>query len=88
MALGKCPECAGSVSTTASACPHCGNTRFWVTTGKQLKVVCSTCKGSRKFGTYHDIQCPCHTGWVYVYEEEDLRDGSLRAGQRLWWKQE
>jgi len=24
MALIKCPECSGTVSTTASACPHCG----------------------------------------------------------------
>jgi predicted nucleic acid-binding Zn-ribbon protein len=26
MALMKCPECGGDVSTTAKACPHCGST--------------------------------------------------------------
>lgn len=40
MALGKCPECAGRVSTTAIACPHCGNTAFVGPTGKSVAEKC------------------------------------------------
>ena len=88
MALGKCPECAGSVSTTAEACPHCGNTKFWVATGNRLEVQCSFCKGRGTwhvgdgFGTRPCDECNT-TGRVSVDQEKDLRDGSLRDGYQL-----
>jgi len=30
MALEKCDECGGQVSTEARVCPHCGGIRSWV----------------------------------------------------------
>lgn len=82
MALGKCPECAGSVSTTAIACPHCGNTTFLVPTRKSVAQKCSWCHGS---GTdYMDawrFSCTrCRgTGQQQWVELKDLRDGSLSS---------
>lgn len=81
MALGKCPECDGIVSTTASACPHCGNTNFSVPTGKWAAQKCSDCNGSGRCGPVDEtILCGLclGTGQRRLSEMKDLRDGSLR----------
>ena len=52
MALGKCPECVGIVSTTAKACPHCGSTAFLVRTGRRVLGRCRYCDGSGKNELY------------------------------------
>jgi hypothetical protein len=86
MALGKCPECAGSVSTTAKVCPHCGNTKFEGATGRRIKVGCKYCSatGSRThgdpetgFSTYTCDQCK-GSGQLELVEFKDLRDNSPR----------
>ena len=43
MALKKCPDCAGSVSDQASACPHCGRPMF---INKTRETTCEHCKGT------------------------------------------
>jgi len=76
MALGKCPDCDGKVSTTATVCPHCGNTQFDVRTGRLVDVVCFICNG-----TPREKACGlCHgSGQHEVPEWKDLRDDSLFA---------
>lgn len=97
MALGKCPECAGAVSSTATACPHCGNTKFFAPTGRTIKVRCPDCvwldgpnatemlQNRMLFGDDNPLACSkCHkTREVEVSEMEDLRDGSLHSGPQI-----
>lgn len=48
--LGKCPTCKGAVSTSADACPHCGERYFFEKTfydGKK-KIDFSICGGDVK----------------------------------------
>jgi Zn finger protein HypA/HybF involved in hydrogenase expression len=89
MALGKCPECAGAVSTTATSCPHCGNTKFQVPSGRFVKQRCRQCLGAK----YNPVDyggkgeaCPkCSgTGEQPVAEVKDLRDGSLHVPPDVW----
>jgi len=76
MSLGKCPECDGKVSTTADACPHCGNVRFRVPTGKTFGERCNWCAGlSRGMSC---IICK-GTGQVQHAEVRDLRDDSIHV---------
>jgi hypothetical protein len=93
MAPGTCPECSGKVSTTADACPHCGNTRFLVSTGRFISKVCGRCGGSHVLKStdpflldfhkrYPDTFWPNCTlcdwrGYQLIELFEDLRDGSI-----------
>jgi hypothetical protein len=80
MALSKCPECNGQVSTTAKSCPHCGNTQFTAPTGRRVRVTCCRCKGLGEHDYGHEyIDCRrCHsTGLVDVPEYKNLLEGSL-----------
>jgi hypothetical protein len=89
MALGACPECAGKVSTNADSCPHCGNMRFRVNTGRVVDKICTLCDGSgyrerpRSFDSQFDhllpskVRCGCSAGHWWCKEFKDLRDGSL-----------
>ncbi len=45
MALSKCSDCGGSVSTLADACPHCGCPK---TTSVAVYKICDHCKGEGK----------------------------------------
>jgi hypothetical protein len=76
MALGKCPECDGNVSTTAEACPHCGNVKFRVPTGKTFGERCNWCAGLSRV-----TSCPICKGarQVQRVEVRDLRDGSIHV---------
>jgi predicted amidophosphoribosyltransferase len=42
--LGVCPTCKGKVSTSARACPHCGEEDFYEV--KRRTVKCEACKGT------------------------------------------
>jgi len=89
MAMGRCPECTASVSTTATACPHCGNTKFLVPTGKLITQTCNRC-GGRKIlfreppyspsagSTYNCDRCH-GIGQQQLAELKDLRDGSFHV---------
>lgn len=91
MALGTCPDCGGVVSTTASSCPHCGNTKFSVPTGRKVKIQC-WCSSKLFSGDLHGYVFqkierdrfgphPCSdcndTSYMEVDELRDVRDGSL-----------
>lgn len=43
-ALGRCPTCSGAVSTTAVACPHCGEREF--SSYGSYESRCGVCAGS------------------------------------------
>ncbi len=86
MALGKCPECAGSLSSTAKTCPHCGNTRFTAPTGNTRKGRCPSCEGAGvtwyeadSYPMSHYSTCDnCKsTGAIDLVESKNLVDGSL-----------
>jgi predicted RNA-binding Zn-ribbon protein involved in translation (DUF1610 family) len=86
MALGKCPECDGQLSTSALSCPHCGNTSFVRSTDLTKKARCPDCQG---FGIkwYESDSAPlshyslcdfCQaTGEVDLVEWKNDVDGSL-----------
>jgi hypothetical protein len=86
MALSKCPECGGLVSSTASACPHCGNRAFSFLTGNQFKVNCRYCKGKGSTTNLYEETRRCYqclgTGCVLVGEWRDSRDGSSRLEEQ------
>jgi hypothetical protein len=91
MALGTCPECAGKVSTTADACPHCGNTHFRVDTGKFLYRPCPSCGGSGYIYSKPSHEChetiwegqifPCHQSHFILREDCWCFGGRMRVEQ-------
>ena len=89
MALGKCPECDGMVSSTAASCPHCGNTKFRVPTGRKVTVPCPNCEWKYSLPVSEIVEMsrfgrdPWECSWCnktrkFIETElKDLRDDSL-----------
>jgi hypothetical protein len=75
MALGTCPECDHSVASSASSCPNCGNTEFYVKTGYRIRYLCSGCKGSGKKNGNTCRSCD-GTGLSYYDQTYDSRNPS------------
>lgn len=78
--LGNCPTCKREVSTSASSCPHCGETVF----GKKVFdkdtpiVECGHCKNGRYIdGDGDSLGCSvcAGSGAVYKCKIIDLRTG-------------
>lgn len=86
MALGTCPECNQSVAPSAESCPHCGNREFYVKTGRQIRYICSACKGAGKKDG--DTCRSCHGSGLGHYDQTvDSRDPSERIKAAREWEQ-
>ena len=46
-----CPTCNGIVSSNASSCPHCGETKLWTIEYYDTSVTCNYCKGTGRVKT-------------------------------------
>jgi len=85
MALVTCADCKKDMSTSADACPHCGNKAFWEYNVERKEQKCEACRGAG----YADLSSPNENSiWVecrgcsgagcqFLYAHRDIRNGTL-----------
>ena len=83
MALIKCPECGKDVSTSASACPHCGypinGNKPQQSTSYDTQVVKIRCLGRSTKALNDKLEPYTSQGWEVVSMVEDNWQGGLAS---------